>query len=73
MGLLSSSTTHGNSNSRDGNISSWNNYDGMKDSHDVQATQMNEKNLQTGEHIYYNTKLGREGATVGKERERDWK
>ncbi len=47
--------------SSDGKVS-WNNYDGTKESHDVQATQMNVK--EGGDHYFYNTKTGVQGVAL---------
>lgn len=44
---------------------SWSNYEGSKDYHEINATQMNIKDLKTGDHIYYNTKSGKMGAALG--------
>ena len=41
---------------------SWNNYEGTKESHDVQATQMNVK--ENGDHYFYNTRTGVSGAAL---------
>lgn len=48
---------------------SWNNYEGTKESHDIQATQMNVK--ENGDHYFYNTQTGVQGtALAGAERTR---
>ena len=52
---------------------SWNNYEGNKGSHNIQATQMNVKDISTGDHKWYNTQSGKSGVALGTERERDWK
>ncbi len=44
---------------------SWRNYDGTKDYHDVNATQMNVKDKKTGDHMFYNLKQGRQGVALG--------
>lgn len=43
----------------------WNGYDGSKESHDINVTQMNIKDVNTGDHIYYNPKQGRQGVALG--------
>ena len=50
--------------SKDGKVS-WSNYDGTKQSHDVNATQMNVKDTSTGDHTFYNPKSGRMGVALG--------
>lgn len=47
--------------SSDGKVS-WNNYEGSKESHDVQATQMNVK--ENGDHYFYNTQTGVQGVAL---------
>ncbi len=47
--------------SSDGKVS-WNNYDGSKQSHDIQATQLNMK--ENGDHYFYNTRTGVQGAAL---------
>ncbi len=47
--------------SSDGKVS-WNNYEGSKKSHDVQATQMNVK--ENGDHYFYNTQTGVQGVAL---------
>ena len=44
---------------------SWNQYDGSKKSHDVNVTQMNSKDIETGDHTFYNPKQGRSGVALG--------
>lgn len=61
------STGYGTSSERvnqDGKVS-WNNYDGTKSSHDIQATQMNSKDTTTNDHTFYNTKSGVMGVAGG--------
>lgn len=44
---------------------SWNNHEGSKDSHEVQVTQMNVKDINTGDHTFYNAKSGVMGVAGG--------
>lgn len=48
----------------DGRVS-WGNYNGTKDSHDVQVDQMNYKDTSTGDHTFYNPKSGAQGVAGG--------
>ncbi len=43
----------------------WNNVAGTKQSQDVNVTQMNVKDLKTGEHMFYNPKSGVQGVAGG--------
>ena len=43
----------------------WSSYDGTKNARDINVTQMNIKDTNTGDHIYYNPKQGRQGAALG--------
>ena len=46
-------------------VVTWNNHQGTKQNHEVNATQMNSKNIETGDHTFYNTKTGRSGVALG--------
>lgn len=72
MQLFSDSSTQGGSKLNKDGVVSWNNYQGSKESHDVEVTQMNMKDTDSGDHIYYNPKTGKEGAALGTERQKDW-
>ena len=50
--------------SNDGKVS-WNNYEGTKQSHEVNATQMNVKDIESGDHTFYNPKSGKMGVALG--------
>lgn len=50
--------------SSDGKVS-WNNYEGTKQSHEVNASQMNVKDVESGDHTFYNTKSGKMGVALG--------
>ena len=56
---MSKNTTSSERVVKDGKVS-WNQYDGTKESHDVNVTQMNIKSSD-GTHSFYNSKQGREG------------
>lgn len=61
---MSSKTTSSKRTNVDGKIG-WNQYDGEKNCHDVNVTQMNIKDSKTGDHMYYNPKQGRQGVALG--------
>lgn len=56
--------TAGDSRVHDDTGVSWNNYEGTKHSHDIQATQLNSKDLE-GNHTFYNTRTGAQGQAGG--------
>lgn len=49
---------------KDGKVS-WNNHEGTKESHEVNATQMNVKDIKSGDHTFYNPKSGKMGVALG--------
>lgn len=63
MGLINHQTTNGGTKRKDSEGYSWATYEGTKDSHEVQATQMNSKDYdgKYGSHTFYNTKTGAQG------------
>lgn len=46
-------------------VVTWNNHEGTKASHEVNVTQMNSKNVNTGDHTFYNQKSGVMGVAGG--------
>ena len=60
----SEQTTSSKRENKGGKIS-WNQYQGSKDSREIQVTQMNIKDTKTGDHYFYNTKQGRSGVALG--------
>ena len=58
------STTSTARMAKDGKVT-WNNHEGTKASHEVNATQMNSKDISTGDHRFYNTKTGVSGIALG--------
>ena len=60
----SGQTTSSKRVNQDGKTS-WNQYQGSKDSREVQVTQINIKDNKTGDHYFYNAKQGRSGVALG--------
>lgn len=62
--MVSDHSTAGTSRVHDSSGTSWTNYSGTKDSHDVTANQMNYKD-NYGNHTFYNPKTGAMGQAGG--------
>lgn len=62
--MVSDHSTAGDSRVHDSTGVSWDNYSGTKSSHDVQANQLNSKDMD-GNHSFYSPKTGVQGQAGG--------